>query len=815
MLSRPQRLSMSSLLRRSSLGIFSLVLASCGGGSNGGGVAPSLADGTARSANLTRVSSAVLPPALHIGEIVNLRSGCSAKLLDVSGSDQANGATVHIWSANGGLNQQFKIAADADGVVLIAQHSGKVLDVKYANASNGNVVWQYEANGSKAQRWYVVDTGDGTYKLVTALDSGKVLDVNGAAVNDGAAVQVWEDNGSCAQRWIFQPQGKEAAPSEPSADNIVYPNGTPGVYNVRNYGAKGDGVTDDTAAIQAAFRAIDDVPYSRPNADFSTIYLPNGIYLISDTIQWRNYRVLQGQSESGVIIRLRDAAVSYADAKKPKPVIRCIYSNNESIGNYVRNLTVDTGKSNPGAVGIRYNAHNDGIMEHITIRSGDGAGSIGLDLAETEFGPALIRFVSIEGFDVGIATPGAPSHATLSHIRLKGQRVAGIRNFLPLSVQDLQSTNAVPAIVNGDGNLLAQLTLIGAKLNGGSPAYSAIENRGTVYLSTVTTSGYASAIKSKEAVVAGSNVSEFIEGEKYTLFPSKEGHIGLTLEPSPEIFNEPVSQWVVPATGANGDSTADLQRAIDSGAQTIFLPYGANYNITDTVIVRGNIRRIVGMFRSSLSGPIEVFRNKPMLRIVGNGRYPVSIESITTSTYPNSGHVSVEVASAQPVYLQSVNGLNNATLRNTGEATGRLFMDNTRLLPRLVAPANVQARQFNPENNPYDPAKSKPVTYVVNDGAKFLAFGWKSEAPAVHAQTTNGGQTEVLGGFFRDFFDISGVPYFDTTNADVSASYYQYATGCGDTRTLHARENRAADIRELRLLPNCSRPVALYSGRRY
>jgi parallel beta-helix repeat protein len=48
-----------------------------------------------------------------------------------------------------------------------------------------------------------------------------------------------------------------------------------GVFNVKQYGAVGDGVTDDTAAIKAALTA---------STQYSTVYFPPGVYIVNDTL---------------------------------------------------------------------------------------------------------------------------------------------------------------------------------------------------------------------------------------------------------------------------------------------------------------------------------------------------------------------------------------------------------------------------------------------------------------------------------------------------------------------------------------------------
>ena len=64
---------------------------------------------------------------------------------------------------------------------------------------------------------------------------------------------------------------------------VVYPKGS-GVINVKDdYGARGDGTTDDTQAIKLALKEAGDHP--RP---VKPVFLPAGTYLVSDTILRKN-----------------------------------------------------------------------------------------------------------------------------------------------------------------------------------------------------------------------------------------------------------------------------------------------------------------------------------------------------------------------------------------------------------------------------------------------------------------------------------------------------------------------------------------------
>jgi Pectate lyase superfamily protein/Fibronectin type III domain len=595
--------------------------------------------------------------------------------------------------------------------------------------------------------------------------------------------------------------------------NVEYPTGTRGLYNVKDYGAKGDGVTDDTAAIMATFKAIDDIPFSRPNADNSMVYLPNGTYLVSDTIFFRQYRALQGQSQDQTIVRLKDNAPGYgADAASSKAVIRTLYSNNESFANYIRNLSVDIGSGNPKAIGISYNTHNTGVLERVSIRASQG-GTVGLDLSETEFGPGMIKDVTIDGFDYAIRTRPEPSHATLVNIVLLNQRKMGIENLFPMTIHGLTSVNSVPAVVNQGG--FAQLVLVDARLSGGNSSLAAIQNTGSLYLSKIETAGYKTALQNQGNFVPGSNLTEFVEGEQHNVASAAGGHLEIARAQPPEEPLPSPSQWAIPSDAANDDTVA-VQQAIDSGAEVVFLPYNNDYTLTDTIIVRGNIKHIIGMGRSGFNGSINIFKSKPMIRVQGNGRTPLTLAWMGTGTYPESNHIGLEMASNEDVYLKGFTASPNGIATNAVGARGRLFMDEYTSLLRLSGSQTVQVRQLNTENNPFDPQNPRSIpTYVENTGANLVVMGWKTEAPSIQALTKAGGKTSVLGGFFRDFFSetvfppIKTIPYFETTDGSLSATYFNYANACGNTRDLHGVETRLGVRTELRL-NTCSHSISLY-----
>ena len=82
--------------------------------------------------------------------------------------------------------------------------------------------------------------------------------------------------------------------------------------SVKDFGATGDGVTDDTAAINRAFFQL----FSREsnNQVRRSLFFPAGVYIVSDTIKIPAYAKVYGEGKNSSIVRQTTATVGFAFA---------------------------------------------------------------------------------------------------------------------------------------------------------------------------------------------------------------------------------------------------------------------------------------------------------------------------------------------------------------------------------------------------------------------------------------------------------------------------------------------------------------------
>ena len=560
------------------------------------------------------------------------------------------------------------------------------------------------------------------------------------------------------------------------AESIAFPPDA-GVINVREapYLAKGDGLTDDTAAIQ---RALTD----HPNQG-AIIYLPNGTYLISETLHWphgdregaeEKNTTLQGQSEADTIVRLRDWCRGYSDPSRPKPMLWTGKRPAQRFGNALRNLTLDTGTGNPGAIGARFMANNHGGVRHVTIRCGASGGPIGLDLGYTdEQGPCLLQWVTVVGFDVGISAAHTVDSITLEHIILRDQRRCGLRNDGQcLSVRDLQTFGTVPGVING-----GVMTLIEAELSGyGAAAQeAAIRNSAALYARQVKTHSFGLSIENTNGGTpnaTAATVEEFTSHPVLSLFPSPPRALGLEIMETPLVGWDDPDQWVSPTQfGARpddeGDDTAAIQAAIDSGKATVYLPRGT-YRVSDTIIVRSNVHRLIGCEATvEAVAPLLDSDSKAMFRLEEGPSSVVRFERLRTGY--GGTYVAFEHASRRTLALSSVALNGGQAYRNVALEHNSVFLEDVCGEQwAFSGDQEVWARQLDVENE---------GTKITNGGATLWVLGLKTERGGTLIETRNGGRTEVLGGLCYTTYGGKLAPMFVNSESSLSATIGEVCYG--------------------------------------
>lgn len=253
------------------------------------------------------------------------------------------------------------------------------------------------------------------------------------------------------------------------------------------FNAKGDGVHDDTAALVAAMRFIRDnleiavsektgaVGCCQRGTKNWLVYLPNGTYRVSGTVSqgwpalalnlqfgWEQVRYLQvqtakeeqnllacdrkvpagvretvygeanwqvricGESREGVTIRLDDNASGFGEGAA-KPVLAFWLlerGSNVNLGNYLENVTIDTGHGNPGAIGVSYSSSNYGGIRNVSVISPDGKSACGIEMRIRNV-CSYYRDLTVDGFETGLSlNSGSESVLTVEHAMVRNAKTA-------------------------------------------------------------------------------------------------------------------------------------------------------------------------------------------------------------------------------------------------------------------------------------------------------------------------------------------------------------------------------------------------------
>jgi len=551
------------------------------------------------------------------------------------------------------------------------------------------------------------------------------------------------------------------------------------------FSAKGDGITDDTEALIKAYDFVlnelrkSGGPQNSPEHSY-IIYLPEGEYLVSKSIVfsedfvWMTNPVGKrlsgtvfirwiGQNREKTIIRLKDNSEDF-QARLGTPVLSLerMDFNNAVAYHSIRHLTINTGKSNPGASGIRYAGANNSGLRDISVISGDGTGHTGI-LVNVETSMGYWSDISIKGFNNGVVvSPAHMTHISMEYISLEGQKKAGIVvDNASISVRKLYSNNSVPALIVNGGSGMA--FMMESELVGGASGQSAINHSdGVVIARQVATKGYDAAIKGKgygykfdrkgaEIVRKGPDIDLYIGEESYGP-PSvnKPQFLNLPIDDIPAVNYSPdPNKWAnVNDFGAVGDGATDdsraIQNACNSGAEIIYFP-NRIYKINNTIEIPSSVKIINFMYCMLKGDNFEA----PLFRVDKDSEDIIVFEDLRSKQLP----LFLEHKAPRTIVMRHI-GVQGQLYQNSNKQPGvKLFLENVNGLGRT-------RNQLNNEQKVW----ARFINTEFKGGANFIAnncdmwvFGYKVESGSENFLVCNGARLEVLGGI-ANMFSINHFP---------------------------------------------------------
>ena len=175
---------------------------------------------------------------------------------------------------------------------------------------------------------------------------------------------------------------------------LAYPAGTVGyqllgILSARDYGAVGDGTTDDTAALNAWVTA----------SAGKRGYLPAGTYLTTTGVRLPNYTEIYGDGIDSTIIKIADSAPWSIDGLTNAENTGVAGTNAGNTGIYVHDLTVDGNHPRAGS-GAKGCAVQFAFVTHSRMERVKGKRGLlhCIDIANAEY--TTTTFAGGESFDV-------------------------------------------------------------------------------------------------------------------------------------------------------------------------------------------------------------------------------------------------------------------------------------------------------------------------------------------------------------------------------------------------------------------------------
>ncbi|KAH8898176.1 pectin lyase-like protein [Thozetella sp. PMI_491] len=184
----------------------------------------------------------------------------------------------------------------------------------------------------------------------------------GASTGAGKAVQAVQADSTTKPASLLNSAGNVFTRSKPQYESVAVGN----FLSVKSAGAKGDGTTDDTAAIQAVF--------DKATTD-QVVYFDHGAYLITDTVKVPKDIKITGEIWPMI---MAGGSTNFKDQANPKPVFQVGQAGDVGAVE-MSDLIFETAGPQPGAILVEWNVKESSQgaagMWDVHFRIGGSAGT--------------------------------------------------------------------------------------------------------------------------------------------------------------------------------------------------------------------------------------------------------------------------------------------------------------------------------------------------------------------------------------------------------------------------------------------------------
>lgn len=521
-----------------------------------------------------------------------------------------------------------------------------------------------------------------------------------------------------------------ASPSDPYWMETIKHQGTsafnpnPSTYqvfrNVKNFGAKGDGVTDDTAAINSAMTSSGRCGGNTCSSSTVTpaiLYFPKGSYLVSSAINMYYYTQMIGDPKNPPTLLASSSfsgfAVIDADPYIPNGYGAQWYTNQDNFLRSVRNLIIDLRQipASSSAIGLHWQVAQATSLINVFVEMSTAAGNSHQGLFMENGSGGFMEDVVFNGGKYGMQVGN--QQFTIRNLTVNNANTAvfGIWNwgftFQGVTINNCQvgfdlttggtaqsnqtvgSEAIIDAVVTdtpifirtstaSNGKLGGSLVLNNIKLNN-VPIAVGVNGGATVLAGgtiTITSWGQGNVFSGTSGTATFTQGNIVAANKPSSLLYTSGRIFGKS---HPQYINYAVSQFIsVKSQGATGDGHTDDTAAIQNvlnqyaGCKIIFFDAGTYY-VTNTISIPAGTQ-IVGEAWSVILAGGSGFQNQNSPKVVAQAGIAGSTgvmeisDMIFSTVGPAPGAILLEWNVHEPSGQQGAAGLWDTHVRLGGAA---------------------------------------------------------------------------------------------------------------------------------------------------